>query len=374
MPILFDSDGLGAILRGLGAAMGGAAADAADPAQQTPRAGLDPALAGPLDDADRGVAEQYRTVEDDTATGLRGIDEVLAADDAGRDGLSGIDGPQAPAGGASQSVDHAAMQQAMLEQNVAQQQMQQQAMYQQMLNQQQQAAWQQAMAQQQYAAQMAQMNMAAQQQAMAQAAQTPSLSTDEIASIIADLYADEDNWVDGYDDGSGESSRRTLAAADVDALDPSEVSLEKVAGGEMSEQELRAVINEAADLNGISDDPEIRERFINVWSQMSAHESGHNPNAANGWDSNAVGEIWEDGYPAQSSRGPWQTIPDTFANNHVAGTSTSIYDPLASAAASIRYTMQRYDVGPNGENLDAFAAARGIDPDSGEMVGGYVGY
>lgn len=373
MPISFDKLGLDRLVRQIGATMSAAASGITSPSP----VGIDPAAYGAVVDHDASDIDNYGAMEDDTQETLSTLRDVEKIEEASSGALGGVssDTGLGGGGGASTATNAAAMEQAMLEHNVAQQQAQKQAMYQQMLNQQQQQAWQQAMAQQQYAAQMAQMNMAAQQQAMAQASQSESLSVDEIADIVAELYADDGNLVEGYDDGeNGEGSRRTLEAADVDALDPSEVSLEKVSGGEMSQAELEAVINEAADLNGISDDPEIRQRFINVWSQMSAHESGHNPNAANGWDSNAVGEIWEDGYPAQSSRGPWQTIPDTFAAHHVAGTSTSIYDPTASAAASIRYTMSRYDVGPNGENLDAFAANRGIDPDSGEMVGGYVGY
>ena len=82
-----------------------------------------------------------------------------------------------------------------------------------------------------------------------------------------------------------------------------------------------------------------------------------------------------DGYPAQSSRGTWQTIPETFATYHVEGTSNSIYDPQASAAAALAYMMDQYGMDPQtGAGIQEFASARGIDVNSGESGGGYFGY
>lgn len=264
------------------------------------------------------------------------------------------------------------------------------------------SAWQRAMADQQNQAMLNQMNIAAQQQAMVQAAEMqdrlaeqaaaqqaavaeggaapPSggdveLSSEEIQTIIRDLFEEEGSLVDG---GSGEFSSEDYGGsyepAGLSGLSVDEVSFEKMADPEMSDEQVAEIVNAACDLNGISDDPAVRDRFINLWSAMSLHESGHNANAANGWDSNAVGSTQEDGFPAQSSRGPWQCIPSTFAANHIEGTSTSIYDPLASAAASINYTMERYGIDENGNGLDEFASVRGIDVNTGESHGGYIGY
>ena len=68
-------------------------------------------------------------------------------------------------------------------------------------------------------------------------------------------------------------------------------------------------------------------------------------------DSNARGAQMSDGAPANSSRGPAQCIPGTFAGYHQPGTSTSIYEPVANIAASMNYVMDRYDVSPDGSNL-----------------------
>lgn len=84
-------------------------------------------------------------------------------------------------------------------------------------------------------------------------------------------------------------------------------------------------------------------------------------------NSNARGARAADGHPGQCSRGIWQTIPTTFAAHHVPGTSANIYDPLSSAAASIRYSMSRYGINPEGgASLQRFYADR--------MRGGYTGY
>lgn len=84
-------------------------------------------------------------------------------------------------------------------------------------------------------------------------------------------------------------------------------------------------------------------------------------------NSNARGARAMDGHPGQCSRGIWQTIPTTFAANHVSGTSSNIYDPVASGAAAVRYIMGKYDVSPEGgASLNKFYANR--------MAGGYTGY
>ena len=63
-----------------------------------------------------------------------------------------------------------------------------------------------------------------------------------------------------------------------------------------------------------------------------------------------------DGAPTNSSRGPAQSIPGTFAAYHQPGTSTSIYEPVANIAASMNYVMGSYGVSPDGSNLAARVA------------------
>lgn len=204
------------------------------------------------------------------------------------------------------------------------------------------------------------------------------LSEDEVRAIINDMV-DEilaedggDAMIDSIDSAHGDGM--SLAPSGLSGLSVDEVSYDKTTEGTMSKETIRDYILDAADLNGVPDDPAVRQMWVNVMTPQCLAESGGNPNAANGWDSNAVGSTQVDGYPAQSSRGPWQTIPQTFAAHHIEGTSNSIYDPQASAAAAMHYMMERYNISPDGEGLQAFAAKRGIDVSTGELHGGYVGY
>ena len=91
--------------------------------------------------------------------------------------------------------------------------------------------------------------------------------------------------------------------------------------------------------------------WVSGYRTLCARESSGRPNAINAWDSNAYGPIQSDGHPLHCSRGVAQCIPDTFGSNHVAETSTDIYDPVANIAASMRYVMRRYGVSPDGQNL-----------------------
>jgi SLT domain-containing protein len=59
-------------------------------------------------------------------------------------------------------------------------------------------------------------------------------------------------------------------------------------------------------------------------------------------DVNATGPVQVDGARLNCSRGYAQVIPDTFAENHQAGTSDRIYDPVANIAAAINYIWRRY--------------------------------
>ncbi|WP_443075029.1 transglycosylase SLT domain-containing protein [Streptomyces sp. NBC_01435] len=63
-------------------------------------------------------------------------------------------------------------------------------------------------------------------------------------------------------------------------------------------------------------------------------ESGGNPNAHNGWDSNA-----QKGTP---SKGLLQVIQPTFNAYHVAGTAHDLTDPVANITAAANYAANRY--------------------------------
>ncbi|GAA1143793.1 hypothetical protein F4556_005782 [Kitasatospora gansuensis] len=117
------------------------------------------------------------------------------------------------------------------------------------------------------------------------------------------------------------------------------------------EAAVRDYISQTLDLMGITD-PQAREQWTKGLLTMAGRESSFNSlPLANGWDSNATGPKQSDGFPANSSRGPWQCIPSTFAAYHQAGTSTNIYDPVASCAASMNYMMDRYHVSKDGHDL-----------------------
>ncbi len=71
-------------------------------------------------------------------------------------------------------------------------------------------------------------------------------------------------------------------------------------------------------------------------------ESSWGANAVNKTDSNCTGPQQGDGAKLNCSRGYAQVIPDTFAENHQAGTSKRIYDPVANISAAINYIWRRY--------------------------------
>ncbi|MGW4094804.1 transglycosylase SLT domain-containing protein [Nocardia sp. NPDC004750] len=105
-----------------------------------------------------------------------------------------------------------------------------------------------------------------------------------------------------------------------------------------------AAIDNALDALGITD-PTAREYWKRGYRVLISRESGGNPNAVNNWDSNAAA--------GSASRGLTQTIPGTFQAYHVAGTSDNIHDPVANVAASMNYVMKRYNVSPDGHDLQA---------------------
>ncbi|WP_219933708.1 transglycosylase SLT domain-containing protein [Streptomyces sp. NWU339] len=75
---------------------------------------------------------------------------------------------------------------------------------------------------------------------------------------------------------------------------------------------------------------------------LISRESSYQPNAVNRDDVNATGPVQPDGAKLNCSRGYTQVIPVTFAENHQAGTSDRIYDPVANIAAAINYIWRRY--------------------------------
>lgn len=91
--------------------------------------------------------------------------------------------------------------------------------------------------------------------------------------------------------------------------------------------------------------------WVTGYLTIIVRESSYLPNSVNTTDSNAVGATVSDGHPFQCSRGLAQCIPQTFAQYHQAGTSLSIYDPIANVAASINYVRAVYGVANDGSNL-----------------------
>lgn len=94
--------------------------------------------------------------------------------------------------------------------------------------------------------------------------------------------------------------------------------------------------------NGITD-PRAVANWLPGLMTMGQRESGNNPRAINGSDSNAAR-----GTP---SKGWMQTIEPTFAAHWRPGTSRDIFDPVANAAAAIHYVMTRYHVSIDGSDL-----------------------
>lgn len=148
--------------------------------------------------------------------------------------------------------------------------------------------------------------------------------------------------------------RGALGAAGVarGALSLSEVSFEGKgvwAGGRAA---MRRYLEEALDHLGITD-PRGRANWMEGMTTIADHESGYRANAINVSDSNAHGARQADGGPLHATRGPWQVMPDTFARYHQWGTSNHIWDPVASACASMNYQMARYGVSRDGHDQRA---------------------
>lgn len=178
---------------------------------------------------------------------------------------------------------------------------------------------------------------------------------DEYYDDYYDNYGYEGyGFVDGYE---GEPMVLVGNPTDQTMLDVSQVTYERPQDMTVSKEEFDAIFEEIMWRAAI-DDPVAQDKWYQTLTLIAQHESNMNPAAANGWDSNAVGATQSDGYPSKSSRGMFQTIPGTFAANHMGGTSTSIYDPAASMGAAVNYLMSRYGCDRYGNGLDAFYSAR----------------
>jgi hypothetical protein len=163
----------------------------------------------------------------------------------------------------------------------------------------------------------------------------------------------------------GASARGAAPASSAAKIPVGEVSFAGRGTFPKGSAAMSEAIGAALDARGVTD-PAARRRWHDGYMTLTGRESGHNALVVNTSDSNAHGAQMSDGAPANSSRGPAQCIPGTFAGYHQPGTSTSIYEPVANIAASMNYVMDRYDVRPDGSNLasrvaqaNANAAPRG---------------
>ncbi|GLW74306.1 hypothetical protein Kpho02_66040 [Kitasatospora phosalacinea] len=136
------------------------------------------------------------------------------------------------------------------------------------------------------------------------------------------------------------------------AIKVSQVTYDGAGKYRSGEAACREYIAQALDAMGVTD-PKARAAWTEGMLTIASRESSYNAPGSqiNAWDSNAHGAIVGDGKPANCSRGGWQCIPSTFAANHVKGTSTDIYDPVANVAASMTYIRSRYHVSPDGHDL-----------------------
>ncbi|MCV7372113.1 hypothetical protein H5P33_05225 [Mycolicibacterium arabiense] len=150
--------------------------------------------------------------------------------------------------------------------------------------------------------------------------------------------------------GRGASARGAAPASSAAKIPVGEVSFAGRGTFPKGPAAMSEAINAALDARGVTD-PVARKRWHDGYMTLTGRESGHNASVVNLSDSNARGAQMSDGAPANSSRGPAQCIPTTFAGYHQPGTSTSIYEPVANVAASMNYVMDRYGVSPDGSNL-----------------------
>lgn len=149
-------------------------------------------------------------------------------------------------------------------------------------------------------------------------------------------------------------------ATDKGAIDVSDVDLRKPESKVLTIDEFNAVSRKALELNGITD-YSVQQEWMPMLVDVAQRESSMNLAIGNDWDINAHGPIQVDGYPQYSSRGLIQTVPGTFAANHIPGTSTNIYDPVANVAAGVNYMMGQYGLGKDGAGVADFHQAHGVN-------------
>ncbi|MFG1796467.1 hypothetical protein [Nocardia sp. NPDC049149] len=136
------------------------------------------------------------------------------------------------------------------------------------------------------------------------------------------------------------------------ALTPEQVDYGNAGTWAHGEEACRQFVNQALDKLGITD-PVARDNWMRGMLTIASRESQYNSPKyqVNTWDTNAIGPKRPDGAPGRSSRGPWQTIPEVFAAHHQIGTSTNIYDPVANAAAAIKYLQNDRHVSPDASDF-----------------------
>jgi hypothetical protein len=156
--------------------------------------------------------------------------------------------------------------------------------------------------------------------------------------------------------GGGPAGAAGVAAG---AIPLSEVSFEGKGVWPGGRGAVRRYLEEALDRMGISD-PGARQNWISGMTTIADHESGFRADAINLSDSNAHGPRQSDGGPLNSSRGPWQVVPATFAKYHQPGTSNHIWDPVANACASMNYQLSRYGVAHDGHNQRLMVAQASV--------------
>lgn len=204
------------------------------------------------------------------------------------------------------------------------------------------------------------------QMPQAQAPQLTAPTYNIPPELLAQLIQGMQDFQNGGGVADGQGGGGSLAATGPDPLDPNGVLLQKTGLKALNNDQMHQVINQALDLNGVPNDSGVRDKWTQLLVFMAQHESGLNPDAAARSldDLNVQQSTYtaSDGEPNQTSRGLWQTIPSTFATNHVAGTSNNIYDPVASGAAAVHYIMNdpKYRVGADGTGIEEFAANRGM--------------
>lgn len=195
-------------------------------------------------------------------------------------------------------------------------------------------------------------------------AQAPQLNA-PVYNIPPELLAQLIQGMQDFESGPQHGVPDGLTGGELSPTGPAPISagnvaIQKTGIGTLNNDQVHSVINQALDLNGVPNDSGVRDKWNQLLVYMAKGESGFNPDAVNTGDSNAHGAPATDGNPFNCSRGIWQTIPTTFAANHVDGTSNNIYDPLASGAAAVRYIMSNYHVSPDGAGIEEFASERGM--------------